>query len=362
MLDALISYFTLRWTQQPRFHPLPPNITRDFVHTPAGDIELLTAEPRNASKTATPVFFVHGGNGHAAVWLEWMTHLSETYGARTYAYSLRNHGASFAVPYFKMVWRTSLDDLAGDVVAAIKEAQKREGQDMIVVGHSSGGGLSQYVLAKGMVKARGLALVGAVPHFGNFQVYMNWFSRIDPWFTLRNACHFFHPNSALNTDKLVYNAFFGSEYPMSRVGEFRRWMANYECMWWPFGMSGRGWSINNKVWLDAKDILRNLVGWEGARDKVMVMIGGEDRMMGGTEGRMCKEYREGIEELQKEKKLDTDIDCDAKVDSEVMDQYVTEERQGGVRLVEVKKAGHHTQNDMQWKEAAEAIRRFAEQV
>ncbi len=167
MLDAIKSYWTLRWTQQPRFHPLPSNVTRHFVKTTAGDLELLIAEPRTSSLGKAPIFFVHGGNGHAAVWLEWMTHLSETYGARTYAYSLRNHGASFPVPYFKMVWETSFDDLAADLVTAIKEAQNPEAQDLVFVAHSSGVGLAQYVLSEGLVRARGLALVGAVPHFGN---------------------------------------------------------------------------------------------------------------------------------------------------------------------------------------------------
>ena len=167
MLDYLKSYWTLRWTQQPQYHPLPPNITRSFVKTPAGDIELLTAEPVTRDPSAAPIFFVHGGNGHASVWLEWMTHLSETYGARTYAYSVRNHGASFAVPYLRMVWFTSLDDLADDLTASIKEATAREGQEPLVVAHSSGGGLSQYIISNGRVKVRGLSLVGAVPHFGN---------------------------------------------------------------------------------------------------------------------------------------------------------------------------------------------------
>ena len=99
--------------------------------------------------------------------LEWMTCLSDHYGARTYAYSLRNHGASFAVPYFQMVWRTSFDDLASDLMAAINETQQREKQELVFVAHSSGGGLSQYVLSEGLVNARALALVGAVPHFGN---------------------------------------------------------------------------------------------------------------------------------------------------------------------------------------------------
>ena len=127
-------------------------------------------------------------------------------------------------------------------------------------------------------------------------------------------------------------------------------------------MSGRGWGIKGRIWLSATDILRNIVDWRGPHDKVMVMIGTEDKMMRGTEGRMTQEFRDGIKLLQSEKKLDSSVDVDEKLIREVMDKYVTEVRQGGVRLVEVKNAGHHTQNDAQWKEAAGALRRFAEQV
>jgi pimeloyl-ACP methyl ester carboxylesterase len=167
MLDYLKSYWTLRWTQQRQYYPLPSNITRSFVKTPAGDIELLTAEPAKINPEAAPIFFVHGGNGHASVWLEWMMHLSQTYGARTYAYSLRNHGASFSVSYLRMVWFTSLDDLADDLTASIQAATEKEGRAPIVVAHSSGGGLAQYIISKGRVQVRALSLVGAVPHFGN---------------------------------------------------------------------------------------------------------------------------------------------------------------------------------------------------
>ncbi|KPI44588.1 uncharacterized protein AB675_8410 [Cyphellophora attinorum] len=361
MLDYLKSYWTLRWTQQRQFHPIPSNITRHFVKTAAGDIELLVAEPTRRSPEAAPIFFVHGGNGHATVWLEWMTHLAETYGARTYAYSLRNHGASFSVSYFRMVWLTSLDDLASDLSNAVLEATSREGQAPIIVAHSSGGGLSQYILSKGTVKARALALVGAVPHFGNVHVYFNWFTRIDRWFMLRNFAHFCHPNSGLNTDRLVYNAFFGHEYPLSEVTEFRKWMANYECMWWPYSMGGSGFSIKTRKWLSPVAILRNIVKWTGAEDKVLVMIGTEDLMMGGTERRMVQEFQEGVRTLQSEKKLDIDV-AKENLAIEKVDKYVTEARQGGVRLVEVLNAGHHTQNDVQWKEACEALRRFAEQA
>ena len=106
-------------------------------------------------------------HANASFRLEWMTHLSQTYGGRTYAFSLRNHGASFPVPYFRMVWLTSFDDLASDLAISIKEATSREGQEPLVVAHSSGGGLSQYIISQGLVTVRGLGLVGAVPHFGN---------------------------------------------------------------------------------------------------------------------------------------------------------------------------------------------------
>ena len=141
--------------------------TRSFVKTPAGDIELLTSEPTERDPSTAPIFFMHGGNGHASVWLEWMTHLSQTHGARTYAFSLRNHGASFPVPYFRMFWLTRFDDLASDLISSMEEIVSREGQEPLVVAHSSGGGLAQYALSRGSIKCRALALVGAVPHFGN---------------------------------------------------------------------------------------------------------------------------------------------------------------------------------------------------
>ena len=174
-------------------------------------------------------------------------------------------------------------------------------------------------------------------------------------------CHFFHPNSALNTDRLVHNAFFGSEYPISKVAEFRKWMSNYECMWWPLGMAGKGWGIKGRIWLQTSDILTSIVDWRGKQDKVMVMTGTEDRMMNGTERRMVTEFQEGIQAVQQEKGESMAV-LEENPAKRTMDKHVTEESSGGIRLVQVGHAGHHTQNDVQWQEAAEALRRFAEQV
>lgn len=363
-MEAIRSLSTLQWAQEPKFHPLPANITREFVKTPGGPIELLMSDSavKDSDTRKPPICFAHGGEGHACVWLEWMEYLSTCYNGRTYAYSLRCHGASYVVPYWKMVWQTSLDDLASDLVASLEEVRLREGQDPILVAHSSGGGLSQYILSKGQAKARAIALIGSVPHWGNVSVYFNWFRRIDPWFCVRNILHLYHPNSPLSSPRLVHNAFFGPRYPISRVPEFMKWMSNYEAMWWPFGMAGRGWGIEHRTWLDTKDIVSNIVDWSNFSDKVMVMIGTEDKMMRGTEGRMVEEYREGIEKMRQDGTIEIDPSPNQTPDNVQVDDIISEARHGGVRLVKVQDAGHHTQNDVQWREAAEALRSFADQV
>jgi pimeloyl-ACP methyl ester carboxylesterase len=359
-MEVIHSFFGLRWSQQPKFHPLPAHILREFVKTPNGQLELLASKSRCRDKASKPpIFFVHGGEGHASVWLDWMTHLSTCYNGNTYAYSLRCHGASHVVPYFQMTWKTSLDDLASDLAACVWQVVHWEDQEPIVVAHSSGGGLAQFSLSNGLFKARALMLVGAVPHWGNMDVYWNWFRRIDPWFSIRMIFHLYHPNSPLSSPKLVHNAFFGPEYPLSKVPEFMRWMSNYEAMWWPFGMAGQGWSLTYRTWLEPVKILKNITHWDRTSDKVAVMIGTQDKMMRGTEGRMVKEYREGMTQIY------TNLGVDAEgalTHSSLIRGPIREHQSLGVRLIEVENAGHHTQNDVQWEEAAEAVRRFADQV
>ena len=92
----------------------------------------------------------------------------KNYNGTTYAVSTRGHGASL-IPGFWQMWALATKDvLAADVVAAIKEIERREGGESIVlVGHSSGGGLSQLILSKGLAKVQGLALTAAIPNFGS---------------------------------------------------------------------------------------------------------------------------------------------------------------------------------------------------
>lgn len=366
MIGALQGFFSLKWTQQPALHPLPPTITRHSVTTDGGSLELLISEPSKSeagtARKNPPVFFVHGGVGSASVWLEWMDYLSTASNTKTYAYSLRSHGASYSVPFWRMTWQTSLDDLAGDLSACVQEVRRREGQDPVFVAHSSGGGLVQYALSRGLFQGRGLVLLGAVPHWGNVNVYVNWFRRIDPWFGLRALFHLYHPNSPLSTPRLVYNAFFGPEYPFHRVPEFMKWMSNYEAMFWPLGMAGRGRGIENRTWLSPADVLKSLTQWQGTSQKVMVMIGTEDKIMGGTQTRMVEEYRAATTHLVGQDSIEVDAAKGNQISLVRMCEGVKEQDFGRVRLAEVENAGHHTQNDVQWKAAAESLLRFVDQV
>ena len=166
---SLIPSPPLRWSSpsSPRAsYPLPPSITRSFVQiTPQHNLELLVAR-WSTSSTLHPIFFLHGGFGGAFVWAEWMTFFQQN-GHTCYAMSLRGHGESWNPGFWRMTWLTGLTDLAQDVRCVWKEVVRREdGRLPVLVGHSSGGGLAQYVLSEGLIRAEALVLCAAVPGYG----------------------------------------------------------------------------------------------------------------------------------------------------------------------------------------------------
>lgn len=171
MISFNLSYQWLRWRKPDGPPPaLPKGVERLFMHTEGGPIEILhaAAEPSSKKKAAAPpIFFVHGGMGSAWVWLEYMQFLSSR-GVPCYAISLRGHGESWHPSFLRMVYGTTKSALADDLVAGIRFAEEREGGAQVVLcGHSSGGGLSQFVLSEREVDVRGLVLMGAVPGFGS---------------------------------------------------------------------------------------------------------------------------------------------------------------------------------------------------
>lgn len=170
---SLFENFTFKWLRWRRpttpLPPLPSGIDRLFVDTPGGTLEVLYAHPTTPppSADAPPLFFVHGGMGGAWVWLEYLGFFAAR-GIPCYAVSLRGHGGSYCPSYLRMVYATTKRMLADDVLAALRWVQAREGgRELVLVGHSSGGGLAQFVLSEKEVRVRALVLLAPVPGFGS---------------------------------------------------------------------------------------------------------------------------------------------------------------------------------------------------
>lgn len=158
---------------------LPPLIARLYIPTPLGTLELLSAQPHlptspSPSPRKKALLFQHGGFGHAAVFLPFLTFFSER-GYPCYALSLRGHGASWKPSFFQLVWRYGKNAMAQDLSWGVEfirwlEKEIRGGEmdkeDLVLVGHSAGGGLVQYFLSQGMGKVGGLVILAGFPNFG----------------------------------------------------------------------------------------------------------------------------------------------------------------------------------------------------
>lgn len=63
---------------------------------------------------------------------------------------------------------------AGDLARGLAFVHKETGMEVVLVGHSSGGGLAQFCLDKGRVggvgvgKVKGVVLAGSIPGFGRY--------------------------------------------------------------------------------------------------------------------------------------------------------------------------------------------------
>ncbi|KAF4977144.1 hypothetical protein FZEAL_6287 [Fusarium zealandicum] len=301
--------------------PVPDGLERHWLDTPGGRIEVLSNTPSTNSRlNGPPIVFCHGGMGCAWVWTPYIQYLAAR-GVQCYAVSLRGHGESWHPSYLRMVFATPRRALSDDLVAAIEWVQAREETEVMLVGHSSGGGLSQGVLGDGRANVKAFALLSAVPAFGSMGVYMNWW-RMDPWFTIRMVLHLWHSNSPLSHPKLTQRAFFGDKCPVSAVIPFQRHLNRYESYLWPFSMM--------YPFASASSILRRIHNDGASGEKVLVMAGTQDKLMtASVTDKTAAFYREAGTKAR-----------------------------DGVRLCFVEGAGHHLQNDVQWEDGAEKLLEF----
>jgi pimeloyl-ACP methyl ester carboxylesterase len=341
---------------------LHPSISRTHITTPGGDIELLCAAPASYDTSKPPLLFVHGGFGAATEYRYFLEYFSSR-GYPSYAISVRGHGNSYSVNFWKMLF-TSQHQMALDVTAGIHhviDKHRNEGRPNIVpVGHSAGGALLQYILSEGLhsspdpgktdsqtyVVGR-VGLLGVIPCSGSAGIYWKWV-KVDPSYPLRMYLfHFGHPRSPLSSTRLVKQAFFCDECPDERVREFEtQEMAPYESVRWPLGTL--------TAFADPKRMvqavgLTNSSGCESTEDlrpRVLVIAGGKDILMNpGLMAKLVGLLRNAVRLVF------------GSVANEADAQEGVED---GVEFRVVQGSGHHLMGDIYWEECAGRILRFLE--
>ncbi|KAH7370090.1 Alpha/Beta hydrolase protein [Rhexocercosporidium sp. MPI-PUGE-AT-0058] len=337
----------------PSPHPvdLPHHITRFYIPTPLGTLELLAAEPATSPDHAPrkkSILFQHGGFGSASVFIPFLTYFSQGQHP-CYALSLRGHGASWTPSFLRMVWGYPKSAFASDLQAGLRfvqelEAEKRGksvsevAEDIVLVGHSAGGGLIQYLLGEGMGTVGACVIMAGFPNFGGWGVYWNWF-KMDPWFVPRYYLRdFWHPRSPLSSTSLVHQAFFSPSYPVSEVRRFATLMPEYESMLWPLSMMFR--------FVDVGRVVRSITGWGKGGMRLLVIAGEKDRLMDVELMRqMAAEYRVAVESQPGELGDGAGLAGEEQVGFEV-----------------VMGSGHHLQNDLYWEDCAGKILTLMEQL
>lgn len=129
-------------------------------------------------------------------------------------------------------------------------------------------------------------------------------------------------------------------------------MPAYESMAWPIGMMER--------FTDVPSILGNIQGWGTSPSRVMVMAAEADKLVRvKLMMDVAREYREGVEGLSIRKKIEH---VEPPQTESLISENVKQDVKSGVTTVVVKGAGHHVQNDIQADEAAEALKKFLDQL
>ncbi|PSN62000.1 alpha/beta-hydrolase [Corynespora cassiicola Philippines] len=358
--------FVLQWhtptPNPPNPTPLPPSITRTYISTPTGPLELLSAHPSTSSTSSTsstppPLLFAHGGFGCASIWLSYM-HFFASRGVPCYALSYRGHGGSWH-PSFARMYLTPRSALGSDLVCGIREVERREGRKVVVVAHSAGAALVQWVLARGLVRVEGCCVCAGVPGFGSWSVYKFWAWEAPVQFLYR----LFHPRYILATTEQVHGAFFTERTPRGVVEALEKLLAPYESMLWPVQGLMR--------FVEGGDVLRSIVGWEVEKGGSNVSLASEsasEERPGGVTERLL------ILAAEKDVLCTPEILLDAasryraafgkavrKGEIEGVDEIDLERRDekggeyDGVAFKVVPGLGHHLMNHVEWEKGAEEI-------
>ncbi|KAH8728655.1 Alpha/Beta hydrolase protein [Phaeosphaeriaceae sp. PMI808] len=364
--------FALQWRapspNPPSGTPLPPGIQRSYIKTACGPLELLSAIPSHSSHSPSnkpPLFFAHGGFGCASVWLAYMTFFS-SHGYPCYAISYRGHGNSW-YPGFWQMYFTGRHAIGEDLVAGIKgverlEAERRNSEEkvrVVLISHSAGGALSQYVLSRGMCDVQGFCMLAAVPGFGSWSCYKFWFLSAP----LNLYYRFFHSRYLLATTKQVHDAFFTPDTPTSVVKDLERLLSPYESVCWPVQTLS--------PFVTGADVVSHITGWAprktsskkanepiGIIPRFLVLAAEHDVLCTPPVLRdAAKRYRAAFHLCIRVGMLAV-----SEEDARIEDSDEEGEDRDGVAFVVVKGLGHHLQNHVEWERGAEAILKWADDL
>ncbi|KAF2010035.1 alpha/beta-hydrolase [Aaosphaeria arxii CBS 175.79] len=342
--------FVLQWRapspNPPRPPPPPAGIKRTYVTTTSGPLELLSAIPDSTSDSKPPLFFAHGGFGCAEMWIPYLQYFSSQ-GYPCYSISYRGHGNSWYPGLWRMYF-TSRGTMGSDLVAGIEHVEKlekarrkvQENVKVILIAHSAGGALSQYILSRGLVKVQGFCMFAAVPGFGSWSAYKFW--------ALTAPFHFpyrlYHPRYILANTQQVHDAFFSPSTPTSVVKSLERLLSPYESMLWPMQALFR--------FVTGADVLSSITGWRLQKSNSSASkLSNRFLVIAAEKDVLCtpslledatQRYRAAFRDMVQRKKVDGISERDL-------------DETSGVSFKVVPELGHHLQNHVGWERGAEEV-------
>ncbi|KAF5361318.1 hypothetical protein D9758_010286 [Tetrapyrgos nigripes] len=189
-------------------------------------IEILTNAGNNGPQNSphlAPLVLLHGGMGSARCYDRWMEYLAAQGAREVFSISLRGHGNSTRPPYFTHLGKGAFAEDLHTALVAISHYlnaspdSTSERPHPVLIGHSAGGGLSQYYCSSPSFNPRlsALILIAPFPPSGGAPTFRNWVA-FDRWFSLRFIWEGCDPMSAFGRPDLVKRAFFHDRKPLTR--------------------------------------------------------------------------------------------------------------------------------------------------
>jgi hypothetical protein len=164
--------------------------------------------------------------------------------------------------------------------------------------------------------------------------------------------HGWHPNSPLSHPFLTRRAFFSEDLPEKDLIEFQNHSSRYESFLWPLSMM--------YPFINARRLLANIRSWDRGNDRILIMAGTGDKLMTqNVQTKAAETYRTAFTEMVAKKKIDAEGNGAI---VKLVGEGDKDNSGRGVRLAWVPGAGHHLQNDVQWKVGAVKLLAWLQQL